>query len=106
MELVAFGLYGYIWIKENARMLTNDMGLIEVKLEGKLGMKKDHKRAIGLVFWVHTGETNLRDKSGVKRKQSKGENSAAPFQEIQVILMPFQVHFKSISSVHHVHEVP
>ena len=23
MELVAFGLYGYIWTNENARMLTN-----------------------------------------------------------------------------------
>ena len=36
MELAVFGLYGYIWTNENARMLTNenarmlinDMGLI------------------------------------------------------------------------------
>ena len=28
VELVAFGLYGYTWTNENARMLTNDMGLI------------------------------------------------------------------------------
>ena len=29
MKLVAFGLYGYIWTNESARMLTNDMGLIK-----------------------------------------------------------------------------
>ena len=28
VELVAFGLYDYIWTNENARMLTNDMWLI------------------------------------------------------------------------------
>ena len=28
VELVAFGLYGYIWTNENVRMLTNGMGLI------------------------------------------------------------------------------
>ena len=28
VELVAFGLYGYIWTNENARMLTNGMWLI------------------------------------------------------------------------------
>ena len=28
VELVAFELYGYVWTNENARMLTNGMGLI------------------------------------------------------------------------------
>ena len=28
VESIAFGLYGYIWANENARMLTNGMGLI------------------------------------------------------------------------------
>ena len=28
VELVAFGLYDYIWTNENARMPTKDMGLI------------------------------------------------------------------------------
>ena len=60
-------------------------------------MKKDKKKCLGLVFWVHTGETNWRGKSGEKRKQSKGENFVAPFQEIQAILMPFQVYFKCSS---------
>ena len=30
-------------------------------------MKKDHKRAFGLVFWVLTGETQFKGKSEAKR---------------------------------------
>ena len=59
-------------------------------------MKKDHLSALDLSLGVHTGETNLRGKSGAKRKQSKGENSATPFQENQVIFMPFQVFIMSM----------
>ena len=58
-------------------------------------MKNDHLSALDLSLGVHTDETNLRGKSGAKRKQSKGENSAAPFQEnssdFHAILSPFQV---------------
>ena len=64
---------------------------------GQIRHEKVSLKCIGLVFWVHMVETNLRGKSGAKRNQSKGENSAAPFREIQVILMPFQVHFKCSS---------
>ena len=46
---------------------------------GQIRHEKVSLKCIGLVFWVHTGETNLRGKSGAKRKQSKGENYAAPF---------------------------
>ena len=51
-------------------------------IEGKIRHEQVSLKCIGLVFWVHTGKTNLRGKSGAKRKQNKGENSAAPFQEI------------------------
>ena len=54
-------------------------------------MKKDHKTAFGFAFVCIRMKPNLRGKSGAKRKQSKGENSAAHFQEIQVILLPFHV---------------
>ena len=60
-------------------------------------MKNDHLSVIGLVFWVLTGETNWKGKSEAKREACKGENPAAPFQVIQAIFMPFQVHFKCSS---------
>ena len=65
-------------------------------MEGKLGMKKDHLSAIGLVLGVHTGEIKFKSKSKEKREAYKGENLEAPLQAKQVILMPFQVFIMSM----------
>ena len=69
-------------------------------------MKIYHLSAFVLASWVHTGETKFEDKKWSKKKAKEGRKFGSPFPEIQVILMPFQVNFKSISSVHHVHEGP
>ena len=50
-------------------------------------MKKDHKRAFGLVLGVHTGEIDLKGKSEEKMKQ-KGKHAR------EKILQPLSKLFK------------
>ena len=63
-------------------------------------MKMYHLKCIWLVFWGLTGETSLKGKKGEKREaihvHAREKNLAAPFQAIQVILMPFQVFIMSM----------
>ena len=64
-------------------------------------MEKDHLSAIGLDLGVLTGETQFKGKSEAKKgalhAHAREKKLAAPFQAIQVILMPSQVHFKCSS---------
>ena len=68
---------------------------------GQIRHEKVSLKCIGLVFWVLTGETSLKGKSEekreAKRKLARETTSPAPVQAFQVILMPFQVHFKCSS---------
>ena len=59
-------------------------------------MKNDHKRAFDLSFGKHTGGTKIWKENGEKEMKQGRQNSAAPFQDIQVILMPFQVFIMSM----------
>ena len=65
-------------------------------------MIKYHLSAFVLASWVHTGRTKYGREKEAKRggkKEARETKFCSPFQVIQV-------NFKSISSVHHVHEVP
>ena len=50
VELVAFELYGYIWTNENARMLTNDMGVNLRIIGGQIMHEKISFKCICLGF--------------------------------------------------------
>ena len=63
-------------------------------------MKRDHKRAFGLVFWVLTGETKFEDKKWSKKGSEAREKILEPFprnsSDSHAILSPFQVFIKSM----------